>query len=79
VLAQEVLFNPLGIGDVEWMRYANGDPIAGWGLRMRPRNIAKVASWCSTTAATAGLYKSPLQDRVGLTLLNSYILPAAGH
>lgn len=42
VLAQEVLFDPLGISDVEWMRYANGDPIAGWGLRMRPRDIAKV-------------------------------------
>jgi CubicO group peptidase (beta-lactamase class C family) len=42
VLAQEVLFDPLGISDIEWMRYPNGDPIAGWGLRVRPRDLAKV-------------------------------------
>jgi CubicO group peptidase (beta-lactamase class C family) len=147
-LAQEVLFDPLGIGDVEWAaRYANGDPIAGWGLRMRPRDIAKVGqlvldhgrwqgkqivpeAWIAQSAApqidtgrgslfygylwwlgrslverrevdwiagfglggqrlyivperdlvvvvTAGLYRSPLQDQVGSTVLNHYVLPAA--
>jgi CubicO group peptidase (beta-lactamase class C family) len=147
-LAQEVLFDPLGIRDVEWAaRYANGDPIAGWGLRMRPRDIAKVGqlvldhgrwqgkqivpeAWIAQSAApqidtgrgslfygylwwlgrslverrevdwiagfglggqrlyivperdlvvvvTAGLYRSPLQDQVGSTVLNHYVLPAA--
>lgn len=42
VLAQEVLFAPLGIADVEWVRYPNGDPIAASGLRLRPRDIAKL-------------------------------------
>jgi CubicO group peptidase (beta-lactamase class C family) len=145
-LAQEVLFDPLGISDVEWAaRYANGDPIAGWGLRMRPRDIAKVGqlvldhgrwqgkqvvpeAWIAQSTApqidagwafygyqwwlgrslierreiswiagvglggqrlvivpdrdlivvvTAGLYRSPLQNQVGFTVLNRYVLPAA--
>ncbi len=41
-LAQEVLFDPLGISDVEWIRYPDGTPIAASGLRLRPRDIAKV-------------------------------------
>jgi CubicO group peptidase (beta-lactamase class C family) len=145
-LAQEVLFDPLGIRDVEWARYANGDPIAGWGLRMRPRDIAKIGqlvldhgrwqgkqivpeTWIAQSTApqidakgsvfygylwwlgrslverrevdwiagvglggqrlfivpdrdlvvvvTAGLYRSPLQDQVGFTVLNRYVLRAA--
>lgn len=42
VLAREVLFAPLGIDDVEWIRYPNGDPVAASGLRLRPRDIAKI-------------------------------------
>jgi CubicO group peptidase (beta-lactamase class C family) len=42
VLAREVLFAPLGIDDVEWVRYPNGDPVAASGLRLRPRDIAKI-------------------------------------
>jgi CubicO group peptidase (beta-lactamase class C family) len=42
VLAKEALFEPLGIRDVEWVRYANGDPIAASGLRLRPRDLAKI-------------------------------------
>jgi CubicO group peptidase (beta-lactamase class C family) len=42
LLAKEVLFDPLGIADVEWLRYANGNPIAGYRLRLRPRDLAKI-------------------------------------
>ncbi len=39
--AREVLFEPLGIADVEWAR-VKGDTDAGGGLRMRPRDMAKI-------------------------------------
>ena len=42
VLAKEVLFDPLGIEDVDWVRYANGTANAVSGLRMRPRDLVKV-------------------------------------
>jgi len=41
-LAQTLLFDPLGITSAEWARYANGDPIAASGLRMRPRDLVKL-------------------------------------
>ena len=41
-LAQRKFFDPLGISDIEWIRYANGRPNAVSGLRMRPRDIAKI-------------------------------------
>lgn len=41
-LAAEMLFDPLGIRDVEWVRYADGTPNAVSGLRMRPRDLAKI-------------------------------------
>ena len=40
--ARELLFAPLGITDVEWPRYTNGNAIAGGALRLRPRNLAKI-------------------------------------
>jgi CubicO group peptidase (beta-lactamase class C family) len=40
--AKDVLFDPLGIDDWEWGRMANGDPGASWGLRLRPRDLAKI-------------------------------------
>lgn len=43
-LAEETLFAPLGITDVEWVRYADGTPIAPSGLRMRPRDLAKIGA-----------------------------------
>ena len=42
VLAQRELFDPLGIGDVEWIRYIDGTPVAASGLRMRPRDLLKI-------------------------------------
>jgi CubicO group peptidase (beta-lactamase class C family) len=40
--ANDVLFEPLGITDWEWGRMASGDPGASWGLRLRPRDLAKI-------------------------------------
>ena len=46
--ADEVLFGPLGITDYEWLRPAawpsDSFPSAGAGLRMRARDLAKIAS-----------------------------------
>ena len=39
--ARETLFKPLGIAAVEWERY-KGDTDAGGGLRLRPRDMAKI-------------------------------------
>jgi CubicO group peptidase (beta-lactamase class C family) len=39
--ARKVLFDPLGITDFEWSRF-KGDSDAGGGLRLRPRDMAKI-------------------------------------
>jgi CubicO group peptidase (beta-lactamase class C family) len=41
-LARTVLFAPLGIVDFEWIRNADGNAAASWGLRLRPRDMAKL-------------------------------------
>ncbi len=40
--AKEALFEPLHIEDVEWGRLINGEPAAFAGLRLRPRDTAKI-------------------------------------
>jgi len=40
--AKEALFEPLHIEDVEWGRMINGEPAPGAGLRLRPRDTAKI-------------------------------------
>lgn len=40
--AQEALFEPLGIPSPAWARQPNGDPVGGFGLALRPRDMAKI-------------------------------------
>ena len=40
--AREKLFEPLGISNVEWTLRSNGKPAAASGLRLRPRDLAKI-------------------------------------
>jgi len=40
--AREVLFQPLGISDFEWKAYKNGKIAAAAGVRLRPRDAAKI-------------------------------------
>jgi CubicO group peptidase (beta-lactamase class C family) len=40
--AKEALFEPLHIEDVEWGRMINGEPAPSAGLRLRPRDTAKI-------------------------------------
>ncbi|HXP03104.1 MAG TPA: serine hydrolase [Stellaceae bacterium] len=41
-LEKEALFAPLGITDAAWIKFDNGDTMAGGGLRLRPRDLAKI-------------------------------------
>ena len=40
--AKDTLFDPLQIADWEWGMMASGNPGASWGLRLRPRDLAKI-------------------------------------
>ncbi|MFB4168179.1 serine hydrolase domain-containing protein [Virgibacillus sp. JSM 102003] len=40
--AQQKLFNPLGISDVEWPSDRSGTSLGGTGVLMKPRDVAKI-------------------------------------
>jgi CubicO group peptidase (beta-lactamase class C family) len=40
--AQQFLFDPLGIADVRWDTDPQGIYIGGWGIKMKPRDLAKI-------------------------------------
>jgi CubicO group peptidase (beta-lactamase class C family) len=69
--AKDVLFEPLGITDWEWGRMASGDPGASWGLRLRPRDLAKIGqlildqgSWRGRQIVSADWIKEMTLPRV---------------
>ena len=42
--AREALFDPLGLGPTEWATDAKGEAIAASGLRMTPRDLARIGT-----------------------------------
>jgi CubicO group peptidase (beta-lactamase class C family) len=53
-LARTLLFEPLGITDVEWNRWDDGTANAASGLRMRPRDLAKIGQLVLSRGAWNG-------------------------
>ena len=55
VLAHDPLFAPLGITEVDWVRHtATGEPIAASGLRLLPRDFAKLGQLVLAHGVWAG-------------------------
>lgn len=42
--AEQYLFQPLGITDYEWETDSDGTPIGGWGLYLKPRDMARLGA-----------------------------------
>ena len=77
VLADEFLFKPLGIGDRVWARDLRGRDLAFTGLRLRPRDMAKIGrlvldggSWHGRQVVPAGWVEASLQPRISTGLKN---------
>jgi CubicO group peptidase (beta-lactamase class C family) len=69
--ARDALFDPLGIADWEWGQMASGNPGASWGLRLRPRDLAKIGqlvldhgSWRGRQIVSAGWIKQMTLPRI---------------
>ena len=52
--AREALFDPLGITDWEWKTYENGKIAPAAGLRLRPRDAAKIGQFVLNKGAWGG-------------------------
>jgi CubicO group peptidase (beta-lactamase class C family) len=52
--AREFFFNPLGVTDFEWKTYKNGKISAAFGLRLRPRDAAKIGQLLLSDGAWNG-------------------------
>jgi CubicO group peptidase (beta-lactamase class C family) len=70
-LARESLFEPLGIKDWEWTADLHGRPMAFTGLRMRPRDMAKLGrlvldhgQWRGRQIVPADWIAASLQPRI---------------
>jgi CubicO group peptidase (beta-lactamase class C family) len=57
--ARAVLFEPMGITDVDWLRLAPDQPLAASGLRLRPRDTAKFGQLIQNGGAWHGVQIVP--------------------
>jgi CubicO group peptidase (beta-lactamase class C family) len=76
--ARAALFEPLGITGFEWNR-VNGDSDAGGGLRLRPRDMAKIGQlvladgrWNGRQVVSKAWIEASLQPRLQATSSQSY-------
>ena len=70
-IAKDELFAPLGITAFAWYRYRNGDPIAPSGLRLRPRDMAKLGQlvlnhgqWGGRQVVSAGYVEAAIAPQI---------------
>lgn len=66
--ARHVLFEPLGISNLDWSTDSAGIPIGGWGLQITPRDMAKLGylylndgMWDGRQIVSAGWVKTATQ------------------
>jgi CubicO group peptidase (beta-lactamase class C family) len=52
--AREALFDPLGLGPTEWHADRGGEPYAASGLRMTPRDLARIGMMMASGGAIDG-------------------------
>jgi CubicO group peptidase (beta-lactamase class C family) len=71
--AHDVLFTPLGITTFEWARGRDGTPSAASGLRLRPRDLARVGQlvlqngrWDERAVVASSWLDAALQERVDI-------------
>ena len=78
-LARTELFAPLGITDFEWRPIASGEPAAASGLRLRPRDTAKLGllvlnrgTWAGKQVVPADWIAAATSPHIGVPLLWFY-------
>jgi CubicO group peptidase (beta-lactamase class C family) len=77
--AREVLFAPLGIAEFEWMAGDDGVASAASGLRLTPRDLARIGelvlaggAWDGREVVPAGWVRTMLQPRLPTGPVGSY-------
>jgi CubicO group peptidase (beta-lactamase class C family) len=71
--ARTALFEPLGIGHFEWIRGADGTPSAASGLRLKPRDLARIGQmmlqngqWNGRAVVPSAWVEALSQERVAI-------------
>jgi CubicO group peptidase (beta-lactamase class C family) len=59
--ARQRLFDPLGLGPTEWLTDRSGEFIAASGLRMRPRDLARIGAMMLSGGRSEGRQVVPAQ------------------
>ena len=59
--AREALFDPLRLGPTEWIIDAKGEPYAASGLRMAPRDMARIGMMMANGGTAGGRQMVPAQ------------------
>jgi CubicO group peptidase (beta-lactamase class C family) len=59
--AREALFDPLGVGPTDWLSDDKGEPYAASGLRMTPRDLARVGVMMASGGTAGGTRIVPIE------------------